>query len=163
MASTRRAAFASRVPRPASRVRAAASRRSRDPMFAEQCGACHLAFPPSLAQAATWNAILADLAHHFGADATLSAEQVAHIRAWLDANAAEHWDTRPSHLLRRPAAASLRITDTPGWRRTHQHIPDVVFTTKPVYRRSDCEACHADAATGRFAPQRVAIPKSAER
>ncbi len=37
-----------------------------DPVFAEQCGACHLAFPPSLAPASTWNAILADLQHHFG-------------------------------------------------------------------------------------------------
>ena len=136
---------------------------AQDPMFAEQCGACHLALPPSLAPAATWNGILSDLAHHFGADATLSADQVAHIRAWLDANAAEHWDNLPSHLLRRPAAdGSLRITDTPGWRRTHRHIPDAVFAMKPVYRRSDCEECHADAATGRFAPQRIAIPEPGE-
>jgi hypothetical protein len=136
---------------------------AQDPMFAEQCGACHLAFPPCLASTATWNDILSDLPHHFGADATLSADQVAHIRAWLDANAAEHWDNLPSHLLRRSAAGgSLRITDTPGWRRTHRHIPDAVFATKPVYRRSDCEACHADAATGHFAPQWIAIPEPAE-
>lgn len=132
-----------------------------DPVFAEQCGACHLAFPPSLAPSATWNGILADLKRHFGADATLSAEQVAHLRRWLDANAAEHWDTLPSHLLRRPAPdGSLRITDTPGWRRMHRHIPDAVFAAKEVYRRSACEACHADAASGRFAPQQIAIPKA---
>jgi hypothetical protein len=27
-----------------------------------------------------------------------------------------------------------------------------------VYRRSNCEACHADAATGLFSPQNIAIP-----
>ena len=130
-----------------------------DPMFEEQCGACHLAFPPSLAPISTWNGIMADLQHHFGVDATLSAEQVAHLRAWLDANSAEHWDTLPSHLLRVPAAdGSLRITDTPGWRRMHRHIPAAAFAAKPVYRRSNCAACHADAATGRFAPQRIAVP-----
>ena len=130
-----------------------------DPIYAEQCGACHLAFPPSLAPAATWDGILADLQHHFGADATLSAGQVAHLRNWLNANAAEHWDTLPSHLLRVPAAdGSLRITDTPGWRRMHRHIPDAVFASKPVYRRSACEACHEDAESGRFAPQRIAMP-----
>ncbi len=130
-----------------------------DPIFAEQCGACHLAFPPSLAPAATWNAILADLGHHFGADATLSPEQVAHLRRWLDANAAGHWDTLPAHLLRAAAAnGSLRITDTPGWQRLHRHIPAAVFTARPVYRRSACEACHADAASGRFAPQDIAMP-----
>ena len=133
-----------------------------DAMFAEQCGACHLAFPPSLAPAATWNAILADLPHHFGADATLSAAQIAHLRTWLDANAAEHWDTLPAHVLRVTAAdGSLRITDTPGWRRRHRHVPDAVFASKAVYRRSACEACHADAASGRFAPQHIAIPTDA--
>ncbi|MBV9782412.1 MAG: cytochrome b/b6 domain-containing protein [Acidisphaera sp.] len=130
-----------------------------DPVFAEQCGSCHLAFPPSLAPASTWNAILADLQHHFTTQAPLSDEQVAHLRAWLDANSAEHWDTLPSHILRRPAAdGSLRITDTPGWRRRHARIPAAVFAAKPVYRRSACEACHADAASGRFAPQAIAIP-----
>ncbi len=133
-----------------------------DPMFEEQCGACHLAFPPSLAPAATWDGIMADLKHHFGADATLSPEQVAHLRAWLDANSAEHWDTLPSHLLRaRAADGSLRITDTPGWRHIHRQIPDAVFAAKSVYRRSNCAACHADAATGQFAPQNIAIPRAA--
>ena len=130
-----------------------------DPVFAEQCSACHLAFPPSLAPASTWNGILADLQHHFGADATLSPDQITQIRGWLDANAAGHWDTLPSHLLRDPAAnGSLRITDTPGWRRQHQGIAAAVFTSNPVYRRNNCAACHADAATGRFAPQAIAIP-----
>ncbi len=130
-----------------------------DPIYAEQCGACHLAFPPSLAPAATWDRILADLQHHFGADATLSAEQVAHLRGWLDASAAGHWDSLPSHLLRVPAAdGSLRITDTPGWRRMHRHIPPAVFAAKPVYRRSACEACHEDAESGRFVPQRITMP-----
>ncbi len=135
----------------------------QDPMVAEQCGACHLAFPASLAPAATWNGILAGLQRHFGADATLSGEQIAHIRVWLDARAAEQWDTLPSHLLRQPAAdGSLRITDTPGWRRVHRHIADAVFAAKPVYRRSDCAACHADAASGRFAPQQIEIPDTAQ-
>ncbi len=133
-----------------------------DPMFEEQCGACHLAFPPSLASAATWDGIMADLQHHFGADATLSPEQVAHLRAWLDANSAEHWDTLPSHLLRaRTAGGMLRITDTPGWRQMHSTIPDAVFAAKPVYRRSNCAACHADAASGRFAPQSIALSDAA--
>ena len=135
----------------------------QDPMVAEQCGACHLAFPASLAPAATWNGILAGLRRHFGADATLSGEQIAHIRGWLDANAAEHWDALPSHLLRQPADdGSLRITDTPGWRRVHRHIADAVFAAKPVDRRSDCAACHADAETGRFAPQQIEIPDTAQ-
>ena len=133
-----------------------------DPMYSDQCGACHIAYSPSLAPASTWNAILADLQHHFGDDATLSAAQIAHIRAYLDANSAGHWDTYPAHLMRTPAAdGSLRLTDTPGWRRMHHNIPAAVFHSKAVYRRSACDACHSDAATGRFAPQNIAIPAKA--
>jgi cytochrome b len=131
-----------------------------DPVFEEQCGSCHLAFPPSLAPAATWDRIMADTQHHFGTDMGLPPELVAHIHAFLDANSAEHWDTLPSHLLRTPATdGGSRISDMPGWQRVHRHIPAWVFAAKPIYRRSNCEACHADAATGRFAPQDIAIPK----
>jgi cytochrome b len=130
-----------------------------DPIFAEQCGACHLPFPPSLAPASTWAAITADLPHHFGADASLSPDQAAHISAWLAANSAEHWDTLPSHVLRTPAPGSRRITDTPGWQRRHRAISAATFASAPIYRRSDCAACHADADTGGFAPQDIQIPQ----
>jgi len=132
---------------------------ARNDIFDLQCGACHLAFPPSLAPAATWNAILADLPHHFGADASLSPDQVAAIRVWLDANAAEHWDTLPAHVLRVAAAGSLRISDTPGWQRLHRTIPAAVFAPGRL-RHSDCGSCHADAASGMFAPQDIDIPEA---
>ncbi len=134
---------------------------ARDATFDLQCGACHLAFPPSLAPAATWNAILADLQHHFGADASLSPDQVTSIRFWLDGNSAEHWDTLPSHVLRMAAAGSLRISDTPGWQRLHRDIPAAVFAPKRL-RHSDCAACHADAASGLFAPQEIDIPEAGQ-
>jgi cytochrome b len=134
-----------------------------DPVFDEQCGSCHLAYSPSLAPASTWQGILADLKHHFTADATLTPDMVQHLRVYLDNNDATHWDTLPSHLFRTPAPnGSLRITDTPGWERAHRHIPDRVFASKPVRRKSACEACHADAASALFAPQSIAIPEGAE-
>ena len=64
-------------------------------------------------------------------------------------------------LADRYANGSLRITDAPGWKRVHRHIPAAIFTAKPVYRRSNCAACHADAGTGQFAPQGIAIPNVA--
>jgi mono/diheme cytochrome c family protein len=133
-----------------------------DPVFDEQCGACHIPYAPSLAPASTWDGILHDLKHHFSADATLTPEMVTHLRAYLDANDAWHWDTLPSHLFRVPAAdGSLRITDTAGWQRVHRHIPPRVFASLAVRRKSACEACHADAASGMFAPQDIAIPAQA--
>jgi cytochrome b len=130
-----------------------------NPEFAEQCGSCHLAFPPSLAQAATWNAILDHMDAHFGENTGLSPDLIAHLRIYLDANAAVRWDTLPSWRLRTPdPGGSLRITATPGWRRIHRGIPAATFAAPPIFSRSACEACHTDAATGLFAPQNIAVP-----
>ncbi len=130
-----------------------------DATYALQCGACHLAYPPSLAPQATWRGILSDLQHHFGADASLSPDLVAHISAYLDANAAEHWDTLPAHELRRIDPANpLRITATPFWQRMHSGIPASTFASARVVRKSACQACHRDAETGRFAPQAIDVP-----
>lgn len=131
-----------------------------DATYAEQCGACHMAYPPSLAPAATWNGILADLQHHFGADASLSTDLVAHIRAYLLANSAEHWDTLPAHMFRHvDPRHPLRITDTPYWRHMHSGISQAKFAATSGGRRSSCDGCHKDAETGRFAPQAIELPK----
>jgi cytochrome b len=130
---------------------------TRDATYDLQCAACHMPFPPSAAPSSTWRGILADLKHHFGADASLSDDQVTDIGAWLAANSAEHWDTLASRVLRVPAEHSFRISDTPGWRELHRDIPAAVFAPDRL-SRSDCASCHADAASGRFAPQQIAIP-----
>ncbi len=133
-----------------------------DPTYAEQCGACHVVFSPSLNPVAVWDAILADLQHHFRNDASLDAAQVAEIRAYLDANAAEHWDTLPANLLReRDPGNPLRMTATPYWRHIHAGIPGTVFASRAVGAKYACDACHGDAATGRFAPQRIEVPAAA--
>ncbi len=132
-----------------------------DPVFSEQCGSCHLAYPPSLAPAVTWNAILDRPHAHFGADTGLPPAMIAALRGYLDANSAEHWDTLPSWRFRVPGpGGARRITATPGWQRIHRHIPASVFAAPPVYSRGACEACHQDAASGMFAPQRIAMPST---
>jgi len=134
-----------------------------DPTYAEQCGACHVVFSPSLNPAAVWDAILADLQHHFGNDASLDAAQVAEIRIYLDANSAEHWDTLPANLLReRDPANPLRMTATPYWRHIHADTPGSVFASRAVGAKYACDACHRDAAIGRFAPQRIKVPAAAK-
>jgi cytochrome b len=135
-----------------------------DPVYARECGACHFAYPPSLAPASAWRGIMAHLDRHFGEDAGLDAATAAHIAAYLAANSAEHWDTLPAVRLagsfdpRNP----LRITASGLWRRMHGHIPARIFASREVGGRGQCSACHADAASGLFAPQNIAIPEDAE-
>ena len=135
---------------------------SLDPIYAEECGACHTAYHPSLSPGATWAAIVAGLNAHFGENASLDPATTGHIRAYLLANSAERFDTKAANRLSRTDPAEpLRITATPFWRRTHRGIPDAVFASKAVRSRGACNACHGDAASGLFAPSSIHIPEEA--
>jgi cytochrome b len=129
------------------------------PRYVAACDGCHMAYPPELLPARSWVAIVATLAEHFGEDASLDAEQTGAVAAYLRANAAERWDTLAAHLFR-PADPTrpTMISATPGWRQVHRRIPAATFAAKAVGSASACDACHRDAASGRFAPQAVAIP-----
>ena len=130
-----------------------------EPAYDAACGSCHFAFSPSLNPAWVWNGIMGHLGQHFGLRAPVDAAKAAAIRAYLDANAAERWDTLPAHEFRaRDPAAPLRITATPYWRRMHAGIPAAVFASQAVSGKASCNSCHADAATARFAPQAIATP-----
>ncbi len=133
-----------------------------DPTYAKECGSCHLAYPPSLAGAATWSAVMADLANHFGENASLDISTTTQLENWLQANSAEHWDTRAANAFRIANPADpQRITATASWVRLHQDVPDAVFKSAKVGGKSSCSACHRDAAIGRFDPQQISIPREA--
>ena len=130
-----------------------------DKAYVQECGACHVAYHPSLLAAATWGAIMDGLANHFGENAELEPATARSIRAYLAANAAEHYDTLPAHLfLTQNPADPLRITATPFWRRRHASIPPTVLSSKAVGNGGQCDACHRDASTGRFNPLSIVIP-----
>jgi len=131
-----------------------------EPTTAAECGACHMAYPPSLLPAASWHGLMAGLPDHFGEDASLAPETAARIEAWLVANAAETVDTLPARIFARiDPAAPFTVTAIPAWKRLHADLPEALFASKPVASRSNCAACHADAASGRFSPFAIAIPK----
>lgn len=130
-----------------------------DAAYKRECGDCHIAFHPSLANAADWTAMMAGLDRHFGEDASLPPETVAALTSYLTTHAAGTVDTKAANWLRRrDAAEPLRITATPFWKRRHGDIPDAVFASRAVGARSACGACHRDAETGLFADAAIAVP-----
>jgi cytochrome b len=135
-----------------------------DPTYAQECGSCHMAYPPSLSPSARWIAIMDGLPDHFGEDASLDPGLTSRIRAYLTMNAAEKWDTRAAHELQRSNAQDpLRLTATPFWIRMHQGIPESIFKSRAVGAKGACEKCHSDASTGRFDPQDIHIPERASQ
>lgn len=133
-----------------------------DPVYAKECGACHIAYHPSLLPRASWGALIAGLENHFGEDASLGKATAVKLDDYLAANAAETADTLPANRLRQiEAAKPFTITATPFWTRRHARIPDAVFASKAVSGRGNCVACHTDASSGRFYPGNIDIPDEA--
>lgn len=129
-----------------------------DPVVLKECGACHLAFQPGLLPRRSWEAMMANLANHFGEDASLSATVQQHITAYLTSQAGDN-----SKLARglAPDQTPLRISDLPKWQREHgpKHIPLDMWTRPPVKSKANCQACHPDAAQGNYDEHAVRLPR----
>lgn len=131
-----------------------------DPDYQSECSDCHMAFHPSLLPASAWSLLMADMADHFGEDASLDDQTTQDLRLWLGANAAETADTKPAHMLRcTDPEHPFTISKTPFWRDTHNAIPAETFKRAPIHSQSNCLACHEDAKTGFFYPGDIEIPK----
>lgn len=103
----------------------------------DECGECHMAFPPGLLPAESWRRIMAGLADHFGEDASLKPELAAEIESYLVNNAGEG-DGR-----------LLKITEQPWFKHEHDFAPRV-WQRPEIRSPANCEACHRDAAKGIF-------------
>ena len=124
-----------------------------DVQVKEECGSCHLAFPPSMLPARSWQRMMGGLKNHFGDDASLEPELATKITDYLVANAADNAGQRRGEKLIRGVdanSAPLRITELPKWVREHRKVPDWEWRHKDVRTRANCVACHADAERGYY-------------
>lgn len=134
-----------------------------DPLYAKECGACHMLYHPTLLPADSWRGLIATLDDHFGEDASLKAADIQALTQWLTKNAGETWDLKAAHALSRiNPEKPWQITATPFWIRKHDDIAASVFKTKPVRTAANCIACHADARAGTFALTAIDIPETAQ-
>lgn len=135
-----------------------------DPAYQSECGECHLAYPPGLLPARSWDALLtADALHqHFGANAEVDAARLRQIRTYAIANAADTSYTKRSRKIAAATAAGpvpLRITQVSTIERTHRHLTAQQVSGNPkVKSLSQCDACHTQAAQGVYDNDTVSIP-----
>ncbi|MDH5749955.1 MAG: hypothetical protein OEY85_11665, partial [Rhodospirillales bacterium] len=129
-------------------------------LYERECGDCHHGLHPSLLPEKTWTTVMDGLSNHFGEDATLSAETKEELSRYLVENSADHWDTKGANLFRPPAPDDpLRITATKRWRRIHRELAPEIFKNPKVGGKTNCAACHGDAATGMFADAKIKVPE----
>ena len=128
-----------------------------DPVYAEECGSCHMAYPTTLLPGRSWSKIMAGLEDHFGENAELDVQTRQKIDDYLVLKS-----SRVSYrkLFRNLGdAAPLRITELPYFVQEHNEIPARFVTgNEQVKSLSRCNACHSDAERGRFDEDDVVIP-----
>lgn len=132
------------------------------PVYKEECSSCHMAYPPGLLPARSWNKIMATLDSHFGDNAELAPESFKQVSEFLLANSADNSDYRRSRKIMNSLSENdvpLRISKTPYIVNKHDELPDklVKFNDK-VKSLSNCNACHGKAEQGLFDEQGVNIP-----
>ena len=128
------------------------------PQYAQECGGCHLAFPPALLPAASWQRLMDGLPRHFGTDASLDAATTRELSAWLAASALNPDKGRKQRRDPTPPPED-RITRTAWFLHEHDEIAPAVWQRQAVGRTSNCAACHTGAAQGRFSEHDVRIPR----
>lgn len=121
------------------------------PVYREECGSCHVAYPRALLQPAQWEAHLRQLDRHFGVDASVDPVAERQIRAYLGAPSQQPTTTAKSAQL-------PRISAQPWFVREHQKAARAT-PGRSVKSMSDCAACHTQAAQGDFSESTLRLAR----
>jgi hypothetical protein len=131
--------------------------------YKDECGACHVAFPPQLLSRGAWQELMAGLARHFGSDASLDAKKAAEIAGYLAANAGRDDKFAPATKL---AADRLYVSRTRWFAREHRDGHDglaaAVWSLPAVKSPANCGACHRGAENGDYSERSIRIPTQAK-
>jgi len=115
----------------------------------DECGSCHIAYPPRFLAAQDWQRLMGSLGKHFGDNAELDAKSNQEILAYLTSHARSG---------ARYSAPSLRISDTPWFARAHHEVAARAWADPTVKSRANCTACHVDAERGDWSEEGVRMP-----
>ena len=85
-----------------------------DPAYREECGSCHVAYPPKLLPQAGWRSTMASLDRHFGSDASVEPALARRLDAYLQAHAGRErgaGDEAAQSLMRRAAGHIAELVE----------------------------------------------------
>lgn len=127
-----------------------------NPIYLEECGACHLAYPPQLLDAHSWLHVMNGLNRHFGTDASLDDKRRTAITDYLGANAGGRKTGVTADARGQPL---LRISETAYFLRKHREVDAATWKRTSIKSPANCAACHVRATTGDYNERSIIIPK----
>ena len=113
------------------------------PAYLQECASCHVAYPPGLLPAVSWQRLMSQLERHYGSDASLDAATTRQLAEWLQAHAARGG-------RRATPPPEERITRSAWFQREHRKLDAAVWALPSVKSPANCGACHTQAERGRF-------------
>lgn len=125
-----------------------ATRAPLHPRYQQECAACHVAYPPRLLPAESWQRLMKNLPRHFGADASLDATTTRQLSEWLTAQAGD-----------RRAPPQDRITRSSWFLHEHDEVGASTWQRASIKSPSNCAACHTRADQGDFNERFIRIPR----
>jgi len=129
----------------------------------EECSDCHMPYHPSLLPSRSWDKLFLNQHDHFGDDLDLDSETLASLKMFFDKNSAEKKVSEPARKILASSInkTPLRITDTLYWKQKHHEIDKRYWDLESVISKSNCGACHLDAAKNTFEDSNMRLPKTA--
>ncbi|MES2717718.1 MAG: diheme cytochrome c [Pseudomonadota bacterium] len=125
------------------------------PAYRQECAACHLAYPPGMLPAASWQRLMANLPRHFGTDASLDPATLQALSAYLATNAGSF-----RKLVRDPSPPPQdRISRAAWFVREHDDVRAATWALPAVRSAANCAACHTRADQGEFRERDIRIPR----
>jgi hypothetical protein len=124
--------------------------------YREECGGCHVPYPPELLSRESWADIVSNLNDHFGSNANIDSDSARKISEYLQVNSTtRRTDDENGRPLR-------RISDTAWFKQAHRPGHDGltpgIFQSAAVKSAANCEACHRNAAAGDYNENNLRIP-----
>jgi mono/diheme cytochrome c family protein len=119
--------------------------------YTQECVACHIAYPPGMLPARSWQRIMSGLDKHYGTDASLDAATVTQLNQWLQTHAATY-----TRVKEEPPQD--RITRSAWFERKHRNIDPAVWKHASVKSAANCAACHTGASQGQYDDDKLRFP-----
>lgn len=120
--------------------------------YRQECGSCHVAYPPALLATPSWRAVMGGLDRHFGTDASLEPAARADILAYLERNGGRRDTSADGKPL-------LRISGTRWFAKEHRReIAAGTPKRADVKTMANCGACHEGAGNGDYRKAGLQVP-----
>jgi mono/diheme cytochrome c family protein len=122
------------------------------PLYKQECSACHIAYPPGMLPAASWQRLMGSLGKHYGSDASLDPAALNTLSTWMQANAGT--GRRASEQ-----PPQDRITLSRWFVRQHDEVSAATWKRPAIKSAANCAACHTRADQGNFNEHDVRSPR----